>query len=322
MKAMVYERYGSPDVLEMRDVPKPVPKDDEILVRVRATTVTSGDWRVRSLELPAGFGPLGRLMFGIRKPRQPILGVEFAGMVEAVGKSVTRFRAGDAVFGIDGMRMGCHAEFKCIRETGAVVGKPEGLGFEEAACLPFGGTTALDFLRRGRVKAGEKVLVNGASGAVGTAAVQLARHLGAEVTAVCSGENADLVKSLGAESVIDYKREDFTRNGRTYDVIMDTAGTAPFSRCKGSLREGGRLLIVLGGLPSLLAVPWRNLTSGRKVVAGPAGERAEDVGLLGELAASGRFRPVIERHFAFEELAEAHRHVDRGRKKGNVVVTA
>jgi NADPH:quinone reductase-like Zn-dependent oxidoreductase len=217
--------------------------------------------------------------------------------------------------------MGCHAEYKCMPEDGSVALKPASLSYDEAAALSFGGTTALDFFRRGKLQRGEKVLVNGASGGVGTAAVQLARHFGAEVTGVCSTANVDLVKSLGANQVIDYTKEDFTENGETYDVIVDTAGTAPFSRSKGSLKKGGRLLLVLGGLTDMLQVPWVSLTSSKRVIAGPAAERAEDLRFLAELAEAGEYKPVIDRRYPFERIAEAHRYVDQGHKRGNVVIT-
>jgi NADPH:quinone reductase-like Zn-dependent oxidoreductase len=283
--------------------------------------VTSADWRVRSQTVPAGFGLLSRLALGVRRPRQPVLGTELAGTIAATGRAVTRFEVGDQVFAFPGTGMGCHAEYRCMPEDGAVALKPSNLSYGEAAALSFGGTTALDFFRRGRLRSGERVLVNGASGGVGTAAVQLARYFGARVTGVCSAANAELVTSLGAEHVIDYTAEDFTRNGETYDVIMDTAGTAPYSRSRSSLSERGRLLLVLGGLPDLLGAPWVSLTSGRKVIAGPAAERPEDLLFLAELAAAGRFRPVIDRRYPFERIAEAHRYVDTGRKRGNVVVT-
>lgn len=321
MKAIVYQRYGPPDVLELREVAKPVPKDNEVLIKVRATTVTSGDWRARSLSMPAGFGLLGRLVFGISKPRQPILGSELAGVVESAGKDVTKFKAGDEVFAFSDARMGAHAEYKTMPEDGAVALKPANLTFEEAAALSFGGTTALIFLRRGKIQRGEKVLVNGASGAVGTAVVQLARHFGADVTGVCSTANLELVKSIGADKVIDYTREDFTKNGETYDIIVDTAGTAPFSRCKGSLKDGGRLLQVLGTLPDLLRAPWASLTSSKKVIAGPVSGSAADLRFLAELAGAGEYKPVIDRRYPFEQMADAHRHVDAGHKRGNVVVT-
>jgi NADPH:quinone reductase-like Zn-dependent oxidoreductase len=321
MRAVVFRRYGSPDVLQPAEVETPVPASREILIRTRAATVTSADWRVRSLTVPVGFGLLSRLAFGVFGPRQPILGSEIAGEVEAVGRDVTAFQVGDQVFAFRDARMGCHAEYVCMPEDGAVAHKPAALSHDEAAALSFGGTTALDFFRRGALRSGERVLVNGASGAVGTAAVQLARHAGAEVTGVCSTGNVDLVRSLGATHVIDYTREDFTRNGRSYDVIMDTAGTAPYARSKGSLREGGRLLMVLGGLPDMLLMPWVSMTSSRSIIAAPAAGRAEDLRLLARLAEAGAFRPVIDRRYPFEQIAEAHRYVETGRKRGNVVIT-
>ena len=277
MKACVYERYGPPEVLQLKEVEKPTPKDNEVLIKTHATTVTSADWRVRSLNVPAGFGLMMRLVFGISKPKQPILGSELAGVVESVGKDVTKFKVGDPVFAFSDASMGCYAEYKCMPQEGAVVVKPPSLSYDEAAALSFGGTTALDFFRRGKLQSGESVLVNGASGAVGTAAVQLAKHFGADVTGVCSTANVELVRSLGAHHVIDYTTDDFTQNGETYDVIVDTAGTAPFSRSKASLKEGGRLLMVLGGLPDMLQIPWVSMTRSKKAIAGPATARAEDL---------------------------------------------
>ena len=321
MKAIVYERYGPPEVLQLKEVEKPAPKDNEVLIKIYATTVTAGDWRVRSLDVPVGFGLISRLVLGVSRPRQPILGSELAGKVESVGKDVRKFKVGDQVFAFSGIGMGCHAEYKCMPEDGAVALKPPHLTYDEAAAMSFGGTTALDFFRRGKLQSGEKVLVNGASGAVGTAAVQLAKHFGADVTGVCSTANVELVRSLGASHVIDYTKEDFTRNGETYDVIVDTAGTAPFSRSKGSLKERGRLLQVLGSLPDMLQIPWVSMTSSKKVIAGPAAERAEDLRFLAKLAEAGEFKPVIDRRYRFEQIAEAHSYVDTGRKKGNVVIT-
>ena len=320
MKAFVATHYGSPDVLRLSEVAKPVPKDDEVLIKVLAATVTSGDWRVRSLDVPTGFGLLSRLMFGILRPRQPILGTELAGEVEWVGKEVTRFRVGEPVFAFS-EAMGCYAEYKSMPQEGAIARKPANLSFEEAAALSFGGTTALQFFRRGNLKSGDKVLVNGASGGVGTAAVQLAKHFGAEVTGVCSTANLELVKSLGADHVIDYTSEDVAEHGATYDLIMDTAGTLPFSRSKALLKEGGRLLQVLGNLPHMLQIPWVSMTSSKKVIAGPATGTSEDLRFLAELAEAGKFKPVIDRYYPFEQLVEAHRYVDKGRKKGNVVLT-
>jgi NADPH:quinone reductase-like Zn-dependent oxidoreductase len=321
MKAIVYERYGPPEVLRVKDVEKPSPKDNEVLIRTLATTVTAADWRVRSLNVPFGFGLIARLVLGIWKPRQPILGTELAGVIESVGKGVRKFNVGDRVFAFPGVRMGCHAEYKCISEDGALASMPANLTSDEAAALSFGGTTALDFFRRGNLRRGEKVLVNGASGGVGTAAVQLAKHFGAEVTGVCSTVNVELVRSLGADHVIDYTRECFTKSGETYDVIVDTAGTASFSRSKGSLKEGGRLLLVYGKLSDMLRAPWVSLTSSKRIVAGTATACAEDLRLLAKLAQAGEFTPVIDRRYPFEKIADAHRYVDTGRKKGNVIIT-
>ena len=321
MRASIYERYGAPDVLQLKDVAKPAPKDNEVLIKICATTVTSGDWRARSLNVPAGFGLMSRLFFGVSRPRQPILGTELSGVVESVGKSASKFKVGEKVFAFSGAGMGCYAEYKCMPEDGAVALKPANLTFDEAAAMSFGGTTALNFFKRGKLQSGEKVLVNGASGGVGTAAVQLARHFGADVTGVCSAANVELVKSLGAAHVIDYTKEDFTQNGETYDVIIDTVGTAPFSRIKSSLKERGRLLLVLGTLPDLLQIPWVSMTSSKRVIGGPATERAEDLRFLAKLAEAGEFRPVIDRRYPLEQIAEAHRYVDTGRKKGNVVIT-
>ena len=321
MKAIVYERYGPPEVLQLKEVEKPTPTNHELLIKIHAATVTSADWRVRTLNVPAGFGLIMRLVFGISKPKQPILGTELAGEVESAGKDVSKFKAGDQVFAYSDTGMGCYAEYKCMHEDGAVALKPPNLSYDEAAAMPFGGTTALSFLRRGKLQPGERVLVNGASGGVGTAAVQLAKHFGADVTGLCSTANVELVKSLGARLVIDYTQEDFTKNGQTYDVIVDTAGTAPFSRCKASLSKGGRLLMVLGGLPDMLQIPWVSITSDKKVIAGPAAGRAEDLRFLARLAEAGEFKPVIDRRYPFEQIAEAHRYVDTGRKKGNVIIT-
>ncbi len=321
MKAFVYTKYGPPDVLQLKEVAKPTPKDNEILIKTHAATVTSGDWRVRSLDMPVGFALIARLVLGAWRPRQPILGTELAGEVESVGKDVKNFKVGDQVFAFSGAGMGCYAQYKCMPEDGAVALKPPNLTYEEAAAMSFGGTTALDFFRRGKLQSGERVLVNGASGGVGTAAVQLAKHFGADVTGVCSTANGELVRSLGATHVIDYTKDDFTQNGETYDVIVDTVGTASFSRSKDSLKEGGRLLMILGGLPDMLGIPWVSMTSNKKVIAGPAAERGEDLRFLAKLAEAGEFKPVIDRRYPFEQIAEAHSYVDTGRKKGNVVIT-
>jgi NADPH:quinone reductase-like Zn-dependent oxidoreductase len=318
VRAIVYDRYGPPEVLEIREVPKPTPGDHEVLIRVRATTVTAADWRLRSMSAPKGFGILMRLALGPSRPRRPILGAELSGEIESVGRAVSRFKAGDQVFaGI----LGAYVEYKCVREDGPLALKPTNLSYEEAAALSFGGITALAIVRKGGIRDGAAVLINGASGAVGTAAVQLAKHHGARVTGVCSTANLELVRSIGADQVIDYTREDFTRTGETYDVIVDNVGNAPFSRVKGSLKKGGRLLLVVGTLSDMLLAPVVSLGSGKKVVVVPARARAEDLRLLASLAESGRFKPVIDRRYPFEQIVEAHRYVDTGRKRGNVVIT-
>lgn len=321
MKAFTYRRYGGPDVLEMSERPKPVPGEHELLIRVRATTVSSADRRLRSLDLPRGFGLLGRLALGVTGPRNTILGSELSGEVEAVGRKVTAFRAGDEVFAFTGARLGCHAEYACLREDAAVAPKPPNLSFEQAAALGFGGATMLDYFRRADLRSGEHVLVNGASGTVGSAAVQLAKHFGARVTGVCSAANLERVRSVGADEVIDYAERDFARGPGRFDVIVDTAGTAPFARSASALAPGGRLLLVLADLPELLKAPWHSWTSGRTVIAGPAAERAGYARQLGELAAAGRFTPLIDRCYPFEQMVDAHRYVEGGRKRGSVVVT-
>ena len=322
MKAIVYHRYGTPDVVELAEVPKPTVKDREVLIRIRATTVTTGDWRARSLTMPAGFGLMGRLVFGIFGPRKAILGTELAGEVEAVGRAVTRFKAGDQVFAFTGASYGCHAEYRTMAEDGLIALKPANLSFEEAAALSFGGTTALNFLRdKAAIKSGDSVLIVGASGGVGTAAVQIAKHFGAKVTGVCSTANLELVLSIGADKVIDYTSEDFAKNDETYDIILDTTGTTSFSRCENALEHGGRLLLVMASFAQTLGMERPSKASGKKVIAGVAIPRVEDMRLLAELAERGELRPVIDRSYPLEDAAEAHAHVDRGRKRGNVVMT-
>jgi len=322
MKAIVYHRYGPPSVVALAEVPKPVPGDNEVLVRIHATTVTAADWRARSLNLPPGFGLVGRLVFGIFGPRKPILGTELAGVVEAVGGAVTRFKVGDEVFASPGAGFGCHAEYRTVPEAGMIALKPATLSFEEAASLSFGGTIALNFLRdKAGIKRGDKVLVVGASGGVGTAAVQIAKHFGAEVTGVCSTANLELVRSIGADKVIDYTSEDFAKTGETYDIIVDTTGTAPLARCEQSLKQGGRLLVVLGSFAQALGLERPSKESGKKVIAGVAAPRIDDMRLLAVLAETGELRPVIDRSYPLEAAAEAHAYVDTGRKRGSVVLT-
>lgn len=320
MKAWLCRRYGGPEVVELAEVPRPVPSDGEVLIKILATTVTSADWRIRSLTMPRGFGPIARLAIGFTRPRQPILGTECAGTIEAVGKSVTRFRPGDAVIAFPGGKQGCHAQYCAMPETAAIAAKPENLTFEEAASLCFGGTTALHFLRRAETKAGDKVLVIGASGSVGTAMVQLARHFGAEVTGVTSTANHDLVASLGAAHVIDYTTTDYTAASETYDIIADTVGATTFARCKPILRDNGRFLAISGDLSALLSAMRKPGADGKRILAGPAPDSPEDVRQLAGLARDGVLSPVIDKIYEFSEMREAHAHVATGRKKGSVVV--
>ena len=319
MKAAVCRRYGPPSVVEIAEVPRPALGKNAVLIKVRATTVTAADWRLRSATLPRGFGILVRLGVGITGPRSPILGSEVAGEVVAVGQSVSRFAPGDKVFAA---RMGdCHAEYVAIREKD-VAPMPANLSFGQAAALTFGGLTALQFLRdKAQIKAGERVLVNGASGAVGSAAVQLAKHFGAVVTGVCSAANAQLVRSLGADHVIDYTTEDFTRSGERYDIIFDAVGNCPFDRCKAVLAPGGRLLLVVGTLGQMIGAMVRSSRAGRKVLSGVASVRTADLLLLRSLAEAGAFKPLIDRTYPFARIVDAHAHVDTGRKRGNVVIS-
>src|SRR5438876_5132196 len=322
MKAAVYTRYGPPDVLEIKDVEKPVPGDNEILVRIHATTVCAADWRMRKAD-PF----LVRFMNGLWRPRKiHILGMEFAGTVESVGKAVTRFGAGDQVFGSTGFKFGAHAEYTCLPEDALLAIKPLNMTFEEAAAVLFGGISALHFLRKAKIQAGQKVLVYGASGSVGIFAVQLAKHFGAHVTGVCSTANLALVKSLGADEVVDYTREDFSRAGRVYDIVFDTVGKSGFSRSLASLKRGGAYVRVggSGGLPSLLGGIlrglWASLTGAAKVIGGVARGTTGDLAFLKGLIEAGKLRTVIDRRYALDEIAEAHRYAEAGHKKGHVVI--
>ena len=320
MKAAVCRRYGPPDSVTIEAVDTPVPAPRDVLVRVRATTVSSADWRIRSMSMPQGFAALGRLAFGVRAPRQPILGSELSGDVVAVGSEVRRFAPGDAVIAFPGSKLGAHAEYCCVPEQGVIVKKPPQLSYEHAAALAFAGTTALDFFRRARLRAGDHVLINGASGAVGSAMVQVAVDAGARITAVCSAGNASLVSALGASRVIDYASTDFAGEGIRYDVIVDTVGNAPYARVKRALGERGRLLLVLATLPELLRAPWVTLTTGHRVIAGPTAERVADLRTIVHMAETGRFTPLIDSAVPFGEIVRAHARVESGRKRGTVVV--
>ncbi|WP_409347083.1 NAD(P)-dependent alcohol dehydrogenase [Paenibacillus sp. MBLB4367] len=321
MKAIAATKYGRPDVLQLKEVEKPAPKDNEILIKVLATTVNVGDCRMRSFTVPPMFWLPGRIALGFIRPRNPIFGMELAGEVEAVGKDVKRFKAGDPVFASTfKAKFGAHAEYKCLPEDGAVVTKPDNLTYEEAATLSIGANTALYFLKKGNIRPGNKVLIHGASGSVGTFAVQLAKHFGAEVTGVCSSLNVDLVKSLGADRVIDYTQEDFTKNGETYDIIFDAAGKTTLPQCKRSLKNKGYYLHT-GMAGSEFKGLWYSMTTDKKVIGGTAVPRKEELVFLKELTESGRLKPVIDRSYPLEQMVEAHRYVDQGHKKGNVVIT-
>lgn len=315
MKAVICRRYGSPEVLEVKEVEKPTPRNNELLVRVYATTVTSGDCVARR-----GEPFIARFFTGLARPRMGP-GSELAGEIEAAGKDVERFKIGDQVFGTTGVGLGANVEYKCLPEAGAVAIKPTNMTYEEAAVVPFGATTALFFLRKGSIQSGQKVLIYGASGSVGTFAVQIARYFGAEVTGVCSTTNVELVKSLGAEKVIDYTKEDFNQNIQTYDVIFDAVGKTSFSRCKSLLKQRGIYLSVALTLPLMLQMLWTSTFGSKKVIGGIANERAEDLIFLKELIEAGEIRSVIDRLYPLEQIAEAHAYVEQGHKKGNVVIS-
>jgi NADPH:quinone reductase-like Zn-dependent oxidoreductase len=319
MKAIVCTQYGPPEVLEMRDVDKPTPRGDEVLIKTRATTVTAADGMMRR-----GDTLLSRIILGLRRPKERyrIMGIEIAGEVEQVGRRATRFKKGDRVFGFAGFSSGTYAQYKALPEDGSLAIIPDHLGFEEAAAVVDGATTAWFFLHeKGQIQTGDEVLIIGASGSVGTSAVQLASQAGARVTAVCSGGNTDLVKSLGADEVVDYTREDFTSNGKSYDIIFDTVGKSSFFRCRKSLAEGGRYLVTVSGLSACFLTLWTRVFSGKKCIFGMSVHKDEELRTIKGLLESRAFRPVIDRRYTLEQMVDAHRYVDKGHKKGNVVVT-
>ncbi len=324
MKAMVYTEYGPPDVLHLKEVEKPTPKDNEILIRVHATTVSAGDIRARSLTFGDRLtGLLFGFSFGIRRPKRPILGYELAGEIESVGKDVRSFKEGDEVFGSP-YHGGAYAEYTCLPEDGGVAIKPTNLTYGEAATVNNGALTALFFLKKGDIRSGQKVLINGASGSIGTFAVQIAKHFGADVTGICSTTNLEMVSSLGADKVIDYTKEDFTQSGQTYDIIFDTVGKVPLSRSKGALKEKGYYLQanVVGMVGAILfGKLWLSMSSKKKVIFGVADDKTDSRSFLKELCEAGKIEPVIDRRYPLEQVAEAHRYVGKGHKKGNVVIT-
>ncbi len=318
MRAWIATAYGTPEVLALRDVKMPVPGPGDILIRMQATTVSSGDRRVRALDLPPGMGLVGRLALGLRRPRRAVLGVELTGLVAAIGAGVTRFAPGHPVIAFPGFRMGAHAEYCRMPAGGMVVPRPADMAVETAAALGFGGTTARDYLRRAKLRAGERVLVIGASGTVGAALVQLATAEGAIVSAVTSTANLDLARQFGAVEAIDYAVRDITAGPDRWDIVADAVGALDFRRALPILAEGGRYLAIAGGLGDLLA----RRQGSRSCLAGPAAERADDLAALADLAHRGIFRPPIDAVFPFEALPDAHTRADTGRKRGSVVVMA
>lgn len=321
MKAIVATAYGGPEVLQLKEVTKPTPKDNELLIKVHASTVNVGDCRMRSFTVPPLLWLPARLALGFSKPKHPIFGMELAGEVEAVGKAVKRFKPGDQVVASTlTEHFGAHAEYKCLPEDGAVAAKPQTLTYAEAATLPISAQTALFFLKAANIQPGHTVLINGASGGVGTYAVQLAKSFGAEVTGVCSTSNLALVQALGADRVIDYTREDFTKTGAAYDIIFDAVGTTTFAQCQGALKPNGYYLSTVMA-DAALQQPWYGLTTGKHLIGGTAVPRPEALAVLTALSEAGRLKPVIDRCYSLDQMAEAHRYVETGRKKGNVVIT-
>jgi NADPH:quinone reductase-like Zn-dependent oxidoreductase len=325
MKAIVWTKYGSPDVLQLQEIAKPTPKANEVLIKIHATTVTAGDCEARNLKMPILIRLPMRMYVGLRKPKRiTILGQELAGEIEAVGKDVKRFRVGDQVFGTTGLGFGAYAEYICLPENSAmgVLGtKPASMTYEEAAAVPTGALEALHFMRKANIQREEKVLIIGAGGSIGTYAVQLARYFGAEVTGVDSTGKLEMLRSIGADHVIDYTQEDFTRNGETYNVVLDVPGKSSFSGSIRSLKPKGCYVLVNPGLSHTLLGSWTSMRSGKKVIFGAASQTTEDLVFLRDLIEAGHIKAVIDRRYALAQIAEAHRYVDTGHKKGNVVIT-
>jgi len=319
MRAIEYRHYGPPDVLELTDVPRPVARDDEVLIRVRATTATAADALMRRGETVQG-----RLVIGLLRPRERfrIMGIEVAGDVAEVGRAVTRFAPGDRVYGFTGFRLGGYAEYCCLGETASLAAIPDGLSYADAAALVDGVTTAIFFLDLAELRSRERVLIIGASGSVGSAAVQVAVARGAHVSGVCSGRNRELVESLGADAVIDYTRQDYAQTGQTWDLIFDTVTKTSFGHAKRALAKGGRYIPTVGGIGSFLRAAWSRRFGGRaRFVFGMSIAKQAELVELERLVARGAVRPIIDRRYALEDLAEAHAYVDTGHKRGNVVIT-
>jgi NADPH:quinone reductase-like Zn-dependent oxidoreductase len=329
MNAVICTEYGSPDVLQLKEVEKPAPKDNEVLIRNYATTVNYGDLAARNFKeitpqkfnMPLLFWLIAKLSFGLKRPRITILGSEFAGEIEGVGKDVSSYKPGDPVFGYLGQSMGAYAEYLCVPETGVLALKPKNMTYEQAAVVPYGAIMALNLLRKAKIQPGQKVLIVGASGGIGSAAVQIARYFGAEVTGVCGTPRVGFVKSLGAERVIDYTKEDFTQNGETYDLIFDVLGKSSFSRCQDSLKPNGRYLLASFKMKQLLQMLWTSISGSKRVICAIAPGGVEDLNSVKDLIEDGKIKAVIDQCFPFEQTAEAHRYVENGQKRGNVVIT-
>jgi NADPH:quinone reductase-like Zn-dependent oxidoreductase len=321
MLAAFCRTYGSPDVVSVEETPKPEPKAGEVLIRIHAATVSAADRRIRALDAPTGFRMPTRLVFGWSRLKNPVLGTDLAGVVDAVGAGVTRLKPGDAVIANVGAKLGCHAEYRILPQSAAMVAKPANLSFEEAASLVFGGTTALFYLRDVlKLQRGEHVLINGAGGAVGSAAIQIAKAMGLEVTAVASEAKQNLVLSLGADHAFDYARDTVSGQIARYDAVLDCFGNLDHAGCRDALKSGGRLGLVVADVPQFLSMPFINLVSGKKVRAGVVGEKTQDLQHLADLAAAGQFRPVIGASFPLAQAREAHRMLDQGHKTGNIVL--
>ncbi|MFN8374493.1 MAG: NAD(P)-dependent alcohol dehydrogenase [Anaerolineae bacterium] len=329
MKAVVYTQYGTPDVLKVQEVSQPTPLDNEVLVRVHATPVNFGDLMARNFKavspqaffMPLPLWLMARFAFGFNQPRKHILGNEFAGEIAAVGKTVTRFKVGEQVFGYRGQNMGANAEYLVMAEDGMLVSKPANMTYEEICAVPYGALTALSLLRKVNIQPGQKVLINGASGGIGSAALQLAKYFGAEVTGVCSTPRMGLVKSLGADKVIDYTREDFTQNGETYDLIFDVMGKSSFARCKHSLTANGRYLLASFKMKQLLQMLWTSKFGSKKVICALSNEKPEDLVLVKELVEAGKLKALVDRCYPMEQAAEAHRYMEAGARTGSVIIS-
>lgn len=315
MKVAECVKYGAPELLQINEVEKPQPQDNEVLIKIHASSVSSGDARMRRAD-PF----IVRIIFGFKAPRKSVLGIVVAGEIEAIGKAVTKFKVGDQVFGSTGMRMGAHAEYTTVPEKAPLVIKPANISYEEAAAIPFGGTSSLHFLRKAKIQPGQKVLIYGASGALGTVGVELSKYYGAHVTAVSSTSNHALMKSLGADQVIDYKKEDFTRNGERYDVIYDTVGKAPFWGSLKSLNQKGYFLMASGGIGKMIGSLFISLFIRKKIVSGVVSEKVEDMKFLSQLVQKEKLNAVIDKTYSLDQIAKAHAHVDTGHKIGNVIV--